>query len=102
MGVKDFLMKKLAERQLKDLPADQREIIMRLLENNPDLFMKMSKEERPNARHDGGRKEVSEGAQGSARTVGTGNPARDVRDYASVRRASDADTFENSVAFFSL
>jgi hypothetical protein len=44
MGVKDFLIKKLAERQLKDMPAEQKEIVMTLLENNPDLFMKMSKE----------------------------------------------------------
>jgi hypothetical protein len=44
MGVKDFLIKKLAERQLKDMPAEQREIVMKLLDNNPDLFVKMSKE----------------------------------------------------------
>lgn len=44
MGVKNFLVKKMAERQLKDMPKDQRDTIMRLLENNPDLFMKMSKE----------------------------------------------------------
>lgn len=34
----------MAERQLKDMPKDQRDMIMKLLENNPDLFMKMSKE----------------------------------------------------------
>ncbi|MBP9759785.1 MAG: hypothetical protein KBD24_00260 [Candidatus Pacebacteria bacterium] len=44
MGVKNFLIKKLAERQLKDMPKDQQEMIMKILENNPDLFMKMSKE----------------------------------------------------------
>jgi len=44
MSVKNFLVKKLAERQLKDLPAEQRDVVMKLLENNPDLFMKMSKE----------------------------------------------------------
>ncbi|MBP9749569.1 MAG: hypothetical protein KBD21_02470 [Candidatus Pacebacteria bacterium] len=44
MGIKDFLVKKVAERQLKDLPPQQRDMIMKLLENNPDLFMKMSKE----------------------------------------------------------
>jgi succinate dehydrogenase flavin-adding protein (antitoxin of CptAB toxin-antitoxin module) len=44
MGVKDFLIKKVAERQLKDMPAEQKEIVMKLLETNPDLFVKMSKE----------------------------------------------------------
>lgn len=44
MGVKNFLLKKLAERQLKDMPAEQKEVVMTLLENNPDLFVKMSKE----------------------------------------------------------
>ncbi len=44
MGIKDFLVKKVAERQLKDMPQQQRDMIMKLLENNPELFMKMSKE----------------------------------------------------------
>lgn len=44
MSIKNFLIKKVAERQLKDMPKEQREMIMKLLENNPDLFVKMSKE----------------------------------------------------------
>jgi mRNA-degrading endonuclease RelE of RelBE toxin-antitoxin system len=44
MGMKDFLIKKAAERQLKNMPKDQQEMIKKLLENNPDLFVKMSKE----------------------------------------------------------
>ncbi len=44
MGMKDFLIKKVAERQLKNMPKDQQEMIKKLLENNPDLFVKMSKE----------------------------------------------------------
>jgi mRNA-degrading endonuclease RelE of RelBE toxin-antitoxin system len=44
MSIKDFLIKKAAERQLKDMPKEQRDMIMKLLENNPDLFVKMSKE----------------------------------------------------------
>ena len=44
MGIKNFLVKKAAEKQLKNLPADQQQMIMKLLENNPDLFVKMSKE----------------------------------------------------------
>lgn len=44
MSIKDFFIKKLAERQLKDMPKEQREMIQTLLQNNPDLFVKMSKE----------------------------------------------------------
>jgi mRNA-degrading endonuclease RelE of RelBE toxin-antitoxin system len=44
MGVKNFLIKKMAEKQLKNMPQEQRDMIMTILENNPDLFVKMSKE----------------------------------------------------------
>lgn len=44
MSIKNFLIKKAAERQLKNMPKEQREMVMTLLENNPDLFVKMSKE----------------------------------------------------------
>lgn len=53
MGIKDFLVKKVAERQLKDMPQQQRDMIMKLLENNPDLFMKMSKEVEHKIKHEG-------------------------------------------------
>lgn len=42
--MKNWLMKKMAERQLKNLPKDQQEMIMTLLENNPELFAKIAKE----------------------------------------------------------
>ena len=42
--MKNFLIKKMAEKQLKDMPKDQRETIMYLIENHPDLFAKMSKD----------------------------------------------------------
>lgn len=44
MSVKNYLIKKMAQRQLKNMPKDQQEMIMTLIENNPDLFVKMSKE----------------------------------------------------------
>lgn len=44
MSIKNFFIKKLAERQLKNAPKEQREMVGKLLENNPDLFVKMSKE----------------------------------------------------------
>jgi hypothetical protein len=44
MSVKNFLIKKAAERQLKDMPPEQQEMIKKILDNNPDLFVKMSQE----------------------------------------------------------
>jgi hypothetical protein len=44
MSIKNFLIRKAAERQLKDVPKEQRDMIMKILDNNPDLFLKMSKE----------------------------------------------------------
>jgi len=41
---KNFMMKKVAERQLKDAPADQKEMIMTLMEKDPELLEKISKE----------------------------------------------------------
>lgn len=41
---KNFMMKKLAERQLKNAPPEQRELIMTLMEKDPALFEKISKE----------------------------------------------------------
>lgn len=41
---KQFLMKKLIERQLKNLPKDQQEMIQGLIEKNPDLFMQLAQE----------------------------------------------------------
>ena len=41
---KNYVMKKLLERQLKDAPPDQRELVMTLVEKNPELFEKISSE----------------------------------------------------------
>lgn len=42
--VKNFAIKKLLETQLKNVPEDQREMIMALVEKNPKLFEQMAKE----------------------------------------------------------
>ena len=42
--VKGFAMKKMLERQLKDAPADQKEMVMTLMEKDPELLEKISKE----------------------------------------------------------
>ena len=41
---KNFFMKKMLQRQLKDAPADQREMIMGLLDSNPKLLEKIAVE----------------------------------------------------------
>ena len=42
--VKSFAMKKMLEKQLKDAPEDQKEMIMGLLEKNPKLLEKIASE----------------------------------------------------------
>jgi hypothetical protein len=42
--VKNFAMKKLLETQLKNVPADQKEMIMTMVEKDPALFEKIAKE----------------------------------------------------------
>ena len=41
---KGFMMKKLLEKQLKNAPAEQRELIMTLIEKDPKLFEKIAGE----------------------------------------------------------
>jgi hypothetical protein len=42
--IKGFAVKKLLESQLKNVPADQKEMIMTLVEKDPVLFEKIAKE----------------------------------------------------------
>ncbi|MCK5095842.1 MAG: hypothetical protein KAR24_00650 [Candidatus Pacebacteria bacterium] len=44
MGVKDFFMKKMLEKQLKDLPADQRDQMIAVISENPEFFQKIAAE----------------------------------------------------------
>jgi len=44
MGIKDFFLKKMIKSQLKNVPADQQEMIMKLVEEHPELFAKIAKE----------------------------------------------------------
>jgi len=41
---KKFLLKKMMKSQLKDMPKDQADMLMGMVEKNPDLFMKIAKE----------------------------------------------------------
>lgn len=42
--VKNFAVKKLLESQLKNVPADQRDMILNMVEKDPALFEKIAKE----------------------------------------------------------
>ena len=44
MGVKSFFVRKAIERQMKDFPEEQREMFIRLFEENPELFEKIARE----------------------------------------------------------
>ena len=44
MGVKDFFMKKMLERQMKDLPPEQRDVMIKVISENPDFFKKIGDE----------------------------------------------------------
>lgn len=41
---KNYVMKKLLEKQLKDAPPEQRELVMTLMEKNPELLEKIAVE----------------------------------------------------------
>ncbi len=41
---KNFMMRKLLERQLKNAPPEQRELVMTLMEKNPELLEKIAGE----------------------------------------------------------
>ena len=42
--IKNFLMKKMLQKQLKDLPKEQQEAFSKAIEKNPKLFEKIAKE----------------------------------------------------------
>lgn len=42
--VKDFATKKLLERQLRNAPPQQRQMIMTIMEKDPELLQKIAKE----------------------------------------------------------
>ncbi|PIR38356.1 MAG: hypothetical protein COV34_01990 [Candidatus Zambryskibacteria bacterium CG10_big_fil_rev_8_21_14_0_10_42_12] len=44
MGIKDFFVRKMMERKLKDVPKEQQEQIMSIIDKNPDLFKKIGEE----------------------------------------------------------
>ena len=41
---KNFLVRKLIESKMKDVPPEQREMIIGMMEKNPELFQKIAQE----------------------------------------------------------
>ena len=50
-------MKQMLKRQMKNMPKDQQEKMMKLIEENPDLFMKIAEETQEEMR--GGKDQMS-------------------------------------------
>lgn len=44
MGIKDFVTRKVLEHKMKDVPRHEREVFMRLVTENPELFEKIGNE----------------------------------------------------------
>ena len=42
--IKQYATKKLLEKQMKDVPPEQQQMIMEMVQNNPKLFEKIAKE----------------------------------------------------------
>ena len=42
--MKDFVVRKMLERQMKHLPENQRNLFIKMFEENPKLFEKIAKE----------------------------------------------------------
>lgn len=42
--LKDFFVRKLIESKMKDVPQDQREMIIKMIEKNPEFFQKLVEE----------------------------------------------------------
>lgn len=52
-GIKDFFVKKMLEKQLKNVPEAQRNHIMNMVQKNPDLFKKIAEEVENKKKHEG-------------------------------------------------
>ena len=44
MGIKEFLLRKSMERQMKDMPEGQRNMFMDMVKKNPEFFQKLQDE----------------------------------------------------------
>lgn len=53
MGIKDFFVKKMIESKLKDVPKEQQEQIIAMIQENPELFEKIGKEIQQKTKNEG-------------------------------------------------
>lgn len=53
MSIKSFLTNQLLKRQLKDMPKEQQEVVMKMVNENPELFKKISEEIDRKVKHEG-------------------------------------------------
>jgi predicted DNA-binding protein len=44
MGIKNFLMRKMVQSKMKNVPPEQQEKILAMIEKNPDFFQKIALE----------------------------------------------------------
>lgn len=51
--MKQFAMKKILQSQMKNVPEDQQQMIMEMLEKDPDLFEKIAKEMQTELKNNG-------------------------------------------------
>jgi hypothetical protein len=42
MGIKDFFIRKMVESKMKDVPQEQQEKMLALIQKNPELFQKIA------------------------------------------------------------
>lgn len=44
MGIQSFILKQVAKSKLKDVPEGQRDMLLGMLEKNPEIFKKIGEE----------------------------------------------------------
>ena len=51
--IKEYAVKKMLEKQMKDVPQDQQDMIMEMVQNDPKLFEKVAKEMQEEMKNNG-------------------------------------------------
>lgn len=78
MSIKDFLIKQVLKRKLKDLPPEQQEMFTKLVSENPELFKKIAEEIERKVKYEGKEEmaasfEVMRKYQGELQKIMTGH-----------------------------
>lgn len=59
MSIKDFFIKQMLKRKLKDMPPEQQEMVTKMVTENPELFKKISDEVERLVKHEGKEQNVA-------------------------------------------